>query len=299
MRLLFIYVFLKGVIFSICHIIQVIEFNPDAFPDMSIIGSSPQQSKATSQQNNETSKRRRETNDASSTSSGEGQTTCKKTEKAADSPKLSRVDQFLAYRNKRKETKKDDKGNEQVVQFNYACNYCVYKCMSEHDFTEHNMIMHKKNIFCCVTEECIKHFESQNGLRMHCKKFHADLLTCMTCNLVCLSLALLDQHRETSHNVKHFLCQDCNRHFTRADDAKRHCKNNCPNNPNHVIKCKHCINQGVNPDVVGAERGLLNHLIGDHGMSGDLLCIFCHRVFDEQKKIDSHHKKCTKNRPEK
>ena len=40
MRLLFIHVFLKGIIFSICHIIQVIEFNPDAFPDMSIIGSS-------------------------------------------------------------------------------------------------------------------------------------------------------------------------------------------------------------------------------------------------------------------
>ena len=136
----------------------------------------------------------------------------------------------------------------------------------------------------------VKHFESQNGLRMHCKKFHAEQLSCSTCKLVCFSSALLDQHRETAHNVKCFLCQDCNRPFTRPDDVKRHHRNNCPKNPNRVIKCKHCINQGVNPDVEGAERGLMNHLIGDHGMYGDLLCIFCHRVWCRKKTQQSSPK---------
>ena len=66
-----------------------------------------------------------------------------------------------------------------------------------------------------------------------------------------------------------------------------------------MIHCKQCLKEGKEVDVPGAELGLLNHLNTDHFFKGSNLCAFCHRVFDSDVKIESHHKTCTKNRSEK
>ena len=85
----------------------------------------------------------------------------------------------------------------------------------------------------------------------------------------------------------------------RADDAKRHHEKSCPRNPKRMIRCKQCLKEGEEVDVPGTELGLLNHLNTEHKFKGSMLCPFCHRVFDSKVKIESHHKICTKNRPEK
>ena len=51
-------------------------------------------------------------------------------------------------------------------------------------------------------------------------------------------------------------------------------------------------------DVPGGELGLLNHLNVLHFFKGEYLCLYCHHVFDVEHKIGTHHKTCTKNKPE-
>ena len=103
---------------------------------------------------------------------------------------------------------------------------------------------------------------------------------------------------DTHINAK-FTCSTCNRNCTRADDGCRHFKYACPNNPNRVIKCKHCIKlKAINHDVPGAEPGLMSHLQEVHNMKGCYLCINCHGLFDKSKSIEAHRARCTKSHPE-
>ena len=158
--------------------------------------------------------------------------------------------------------------------------------------------VHTKTVYCCVTGMYVLWFMSQNGLQQHCKKYHSDVLKCATCDLVCLSPSLLNAHQDSAHTAKKGSCPSCDKTFSRADDAKRHHIKNCPKNPNRLIRCKRCLKEGKELDVPGAELGLLNHLTTEHFFSGSLLCSYCHRVFDTEVKIESHHRSCTKNRPE-
>ena len=181
----------------------------------------------------------------------------------------------------------------------YQCHLCEFSCNHSEEFGDHMSKTHSKQVFCCVTGFCTLWFFSQNGLRQHCKKNHSDVLKCDACNLVCMSPSLLNAHRDSAHLSKKGTCPSCNKTFSRADDAKRHHLKNCPKNPNREIRCKQCLKEGNKVDVVGAELGLLNHLIQIHYFQGSHLCAYCHRVFDSDVKIESHHKMCTKNRPEK
>ena len=206
----------------------------------------------------------------------------------------SKVDIFY---NKQKEKKKSN-GLSNVVT-NYSCLLCEYNVNPEQEFIEHYFIMHKKNIDCCVTDGCLRWFESQNGSRLHCKKVHPDKLKCNLCELVLLSPGLLQAHIDSVHTIRKFGCDKCEKSFTRVDDEKWHWMRYCPHNPDRVIRCKHCIKLGIDPDVPGTDLGLLNHVNKQHGMAGRFLCQFCNPVFGSQKKIDSHHTVCTKNKPEK
>ena len=157
------------------------------------------------------------------------------------------------------ESSESDVGDDEIV--NYQCPNCIFSCLKYTQFHDHMLMKHGKSVFCCVTDECINWFLSQNSLRQHCKKCHAETLGCTECSLVCLSPALLSTHKETSHRSNKGICPSCNRSFTHADDAKRHHKKNCPKNPDHCISCKICLKQGHDPDIPGAEAGLVAHLV--------------------------------------
>ena len=137
------------------------------------------------------------------------------------------------------------------------------------------LIMHKKHIHCCRCPDCYKWFELQNGLQNHCKTKHLNVLKCLVCDLVCLTPDKLEYHQSTHNQVKRFGCD-------------------------RVYKCKHCITKGLHdPDIEGAESGLINHLISEHRMAGAYLCIYCHKLFVTEAKLSKHNKTCLKNHPDK
>ena len=162
------------------------------------------------------------------------------------------------------------------------------------------LIMHKKNVYCCRCPDCFKWFESQNGLQNLCKMKHLNVLNCLVCDLVCLTPDKLEYHQSMHNQVKRFGCEPCGKVFTTAYDEGRHKKYNCPNNPDQVFKCKHCVAKGLpDPDVEGAELGLMNHLTKEHGMAGVYLCLYCHKLFVTYAKLSKHNKTCSKNHPDK
>ena len=148
----------------------------------------------------------------------------------------NRVDDYMNKRKLEKEKEKEegkseefsesDEGDDEIV--NYQCPNCIFSCLKYMQFHDHMLMKHGKSVFCCVTDECINWFLSQNGLRQHCKKCHAKTLGCTECGLVCLSPALLSTHKETTHRSNKGICPSCNRSFTHTDDAKRHHKKKLP-----------------------------------------------------------------------
>ena len=67
--------------------------------------------------------------------------------------------------------------------------------------------------------------------------------------------------------------------YTRRNDKDRHYLRHCPENPNRIIVCKHCVNDGKDGDVPGAEPGLMCHLAEVHNQQGEYLCSHCQTVF--------------------
>ena len=182
----------------------------------------------------------------------------------------------------------------------FACTICEYTSDVHDSFYNHYLVSHQKTAYCCQVEECFKFFESQNGLRNHCKTKHLNVLKCLVCDLVCLTPAKLEIHQNSHNVVKKFGCDPCNKPFSTAYDEGHHKRYNCPHNPYRIYKCKHCVAKGVDdPDVEGAEKGLMNHLIEEHAMSGAYICLFCHKLFMTDQKLTKHNKSCSKNHPDK
>ena len=55
---------------------------------------------------------------------------------------------------------------------------------------------------------------------------------------------------------------------------------------------KQCLLTELDPDVPGAEAGLIDHLIKVHRQSS----LFCHNLFAKQGELEKHQKKCYKRR---
>ena len=208
------------------------------------------------------------------------------------------------HANSKVKSEKSTPGYEEYVRkhtkFNYYCTYCDFCTNETKEFLDHSLIQHRKTMYMCWTEDCVKFYETQNGLRLHCKQKHENVLKCLVCGLICLSPDLLEKHQKAHTVVKNFNCSKCEKKFSSAYDKNRHWKYNCPQNPSRVIKCKQCIAQGIdNPDVEGAEPGLLTHLSQIHGFEGRYLCLFCHKLFATVKKLMNHNKTCSRNHPDK
>ena len=185
-----------------------------------------------------------------------------------------------------------------TVTLIYFCKVCSFNGSDPDAFAKHYMSKHSKQVHFCRVVPCLKWVTTSAGLRNHCKHHHADVLSCDSCGLISLSPVLKNAHMDTHVNAK-FTCNSCNKNCTRADDGRRHFKYSCPNNPNRVIKCKHCIKSNAkNNEISGAEPGLMGHLRDEHDMLGNYLCINCHRLFEKSKAIESHRVKCTKTHPD-
>ena len=232
--------------------------------------------------------------DDGDTSSTESNESARSTRKKGNSNGMEKVEMFM----KECKNKKDQSSNCNT-NAKYQCQNCTFTTNDDNKFSTHVSKTHGKVVYCCVTEGFVLWFLSQNGLRQHCKKLHANVLKCDVCDLVLLSPSLLNAHKDTARTAKKGVCPSCNKTFSRADDAKRHHLKNCPKNPDRITRCKQCLKEGDEVDVPGTELGLLNHLIKVHYCKGDFLCVYCHRVFDADRKITAHHQKCTKNKPEK
>ena len=180
----------------------------------------------------------------------------------------------------------------------YHCKLCTFSESDSQAFAKHYSTKHSKQVYFCQVIPCLKWVNTSAGLRNHCKNYHADVLSCDSCGLVSLSPVQKNAHMDTHVNAK-FTCNACNRNCTRTDDGRHHFKYSCPNNPNRVIKCKHCVkSKAKTNEVAGAEPGLMAHLKDEHDMSGNYLCINCHTLFEKSKAIKAHRVKCSKTHPE-
>ena len=103
---------------------------------------------------------------------------------------------------KSEEFSESDEGDDEIV--NYQCPNCIFSCLKYTQFRDHMLMKHGKSVFCCVTDESINWFLSQNGLRQHCKKCHAETLGCTECGLVCLPLYFLPIKKQCTDQTKEF-----------------------------------------------------------------------------------------------
>ena len=108
---------------------------------------------------------------------------------------------------------------------------------------EHCFAMHKEKVFVCSVQDCFKYFKSGNGLRLHCKDYHTDVLKCQQCNKVCTSYSGLNSHINAAHVAAKFACEHCKKTFTHDSDTCRHWNYSCLENENRYIHCKHCSKQ--------------------------------------------------------
>ena len=180
----------------------------------------------------------------------------------------------------------------------FTCKDCKENLATEEKILDHCLIMHSQQIFMCSVEKCFKYFKSSNGLHVHCKDFHANVLKCYHCDKICTLYSNLNSHIDAFHVAAKYKCDHCSKSFTRDSDSRRHWNYLCPQNPNRYMHCKHCLQTELDPDVPGAEAGLMNHLIKVHGQSRKFLCLFCHNLFSKQGELDKHKKKCYKHRPQ-
>lgn len=164
---------------------------------------------------------------------------------------------------------------------------------------DHCLVMHSDKVFACSMENCYKYFKSSNGLRLHCKEHHSELLKCKECTKVCTSFSNLNAHVDAAHLSSKFNCEHCKERFSRDSDSKRHWNYYCKENPDRYMRCKHCLLKNVNPDVFGGELGLINHLSTVHKQPGKYLCVFCHNLFAKKGSLDTHQKKCSRTHPSK
>ena len=190
----------------------------------------------------------------------------------------------------------DEPGRSSIYVATYRCKKCFYTNDDIDTFWRHYSDVHKKQIFVCRVKPCVRWFESSQGLRGHVKNFHKKDLTCEHCGLVNLTPVQLNAHLDTHVNAN-FTCNGCQKDFTRKDDSNRHWKYSCTKNPDRVTKCKHCIKVGLDPEVPGAEPGILNHLQKVHKQKGVYLCTFCHNLFKSHQLITTHSQRCTKTHP--
>ena len=180
----------------------------------------------------------------------------------------------------------------------YKCSHCSYAEIDWYTFESHSKIMHRvPALFACAVPKCFRFFLSKNGLKGHCTRAHKEELTCDICEHVALGPTLLKDH-VASHNLKKFKCDFCLKGFGSKFDKQRH-HLKCQQNPNRAITCKKCLEKQITLDVTGAEDGLVIHIQKEHGMKGDWLCLYCHRLYVTEKNFDKHVDKCKKVRGKK
>ena len=190
----------------------------------------------------------------------------------------------------------DEPGRRSIYVATYRCKKC-FTAMITLIFFGVTTLMYTKNRFLFV--ELIHVLDGLN-LRRVCevmlKIFTKKALTCEHCGLVNLTPVQLNAHLDTHVNAN-FTCNGCQKDFTRKDDSNRHWKYSCTKNPDRVTQCKHCIKVGIDPEVPGAEPGILNHLQTVHKQKGVYLCTFCHNLFKSNQQITAHSQRCTKTHP--
>ena len=221
---------------------------------------------------------------------------------SSDSSMASKVTRSSNQNNGNKIDQQEDNEEEGKAEHSsiyvptYRCKKCIYSIDDIHIFWHHYADVHKKQIYVCRVQPCVKWFEFSQGLRGHVKNFHKKDLTCEHCGLVNLTPVQLNIHYDTHVNAN-FTCNGCQKDFTCKDDSNRHWKYSCTKNPDRVTRCKHCIQVGIDPEIPGAEPGMLNHLQSVHKQKGVYLCMFRHNLFKTNQQITAHSQKCTKTHP--
>ena len=119
--------------------------------------------------------------DDGDTSATKSYESAQSTRKKGNSNGMEKVEKFM----KERKNKKDQSSNCNT-NAKYQCQNCTFTTNDHNEFTTHVSKTHGKVVYCCVTEGCVLWFLSQNGLRQHCKKLHANVLKCDVCDLVLL-----------------------------------------------------------------------------------------------------------------
>ena len=91
----------------------------------------------------------------------------------------------------------------------FTCKDCKENLGMEEKIIDHCLVMHSQKIFVCTVEKCFKYFKSNNGLRVHWKDFHANVLKCHHCNKICTSYSNLNSHIDSFHVAAKYKCDHC------------------------------------------------------------------------------------------
>ena len=81
-----------------------------------------------------------------------------------------------------------------------------------------------------------------------------------------------------------FVCRKCKRSCTRRADVRCHWRLTCPENPNKAIQCKYCDSK----KMVYGESGFIFHCINFHEMNGEVVCLKCQVLFQNDTLLNGH-----------
>ena len=192
---------------------------------------------------------------------------------------------------KKKNIRASRKSSEKITE--YMCMHCTHTTKDWSNFEGHNKIFHNVSVLlACGVPNCYKFYTSKNGLKGHCFCEHKEQLECNKCSYIATSPPFLLDHQK-GHELKKFKCLFCKKGFGSSYDQNHH-QVKCQQNPNHAITCKKCLEKGTPLDVAGAEQGLVLHLYSEHNLKGEWLCLYCHKLYINEKRFDAHYEKCKK-----
>lgn len=149
------------------------------------------------------------------------------------------------------------RGVHALQKTQYPCKQCTRSFLSQSCLTRHEHIHGEKKEYPCT--ECTKSFSLKNSLTVHMLR-HKDLLDKTFLypqyNKICADNNYPVMHMQTE-SKKSFLCEECNRDFTRNDNLKLHkIKFHGKGEIHH--QCKQC------PKTFATHIGLTGHIKNIH-----------------------------------
>lgn len=166
---------------------------------------------------------------------------------------------------------------------------CNFKCVTQHEMTQHVQAKHKVNeVFCCNAPRCTFVFETREKLVEHKKEAHASEFIvqyqCMECKNCFSSKTLLAEHQYLHTLEKLRKCDLCLRQFSNVNDLRKHKDVHATKG---TIRCHSCLRWCAD------KMELVNHVCAQKRRNTGIrlyFCDVCHKDFRSDEKMFVHRK---------